>query len=178
MQHSRGYRTIDHLRSQERGQSRRRLEDERFLTGQGRYVDDIDEPGQLYGYVLRSPLAHGRITSLAASDASTLPGVMGIFTAADLEADGIGALPCDVDIATENPLVVPPRFALAADRVRHVGDPIAFVVATTPIAAQDAAEAVVVTFEDLPAVVGAEAALSSGAPCLWDQAPGNLAFRF
>ncbi len=178
MQHSRGYRTIDHLRSQERGQSRRRLEDERFLTGQGRYVDDIDEPGQLYGYVLRSPLAHGRITSLAASDASTLPGVMAIFTAADLEADGIGALPCDVDIATENPLVVPPRFALAADRVRHVGDPIAFVVATTPIAAQDAAEAVVVTFEDLPAVVGAEAALSSGAPCLWDQAPGNLAFRF
>ncbi len=76
------------------------------------------------------------------------------------------------------PLVVPPRPALAADRVRHVGDPIAFVVATSPTAAQDAAEAIAVTFDDLPAVVGAEAALCAGAPCLWDQAPGNLAFRF
>ncbi len=165
-------------RQQERGRSRRRLEDERFLTGQGRYVDDIDEPGQLYGHLLRSPLAHGRIVSLDLSDASAMPGVVAIFTAADLLADGIGDLPCDVDIATEEPLVIPPRPALAVDRVRHVGDPIAFVVATSPTAAQDGAEAIAVAFDDLSAVVGAAAALCAGAPCVWDQAPGNLAFRF
>ena len=165
-------------RPRERGRSRLRLEDERFLKGQGRYVDDIDVPGQLYAHVLRSPLAHGRIVSLDVTEAAGMAGIVAIFTAADLEADGIGHLPCDVDVATESALLVPPRPALAADRVRHVGDPIAFVVATSPVAAQDGAEAIAVVFEDLPVVVGAEAALCAGAPCLWGQAPGNLAFRF
>ncbi len=178
MQHPIDDRAETRLRPQERGRSRLRVEDERFLTGRGRYVDDLDEPGQLYGHVLRSPLAHGWIASLDVSDASAMPGVVAIFTAADLAADGIGDLPCDVDVATDVPLVVPPRPALAFDRVRHVGDPIAFVVATSPTAAQDAAEAIAVTFDDLPAVADAVAALCAGAPRLWDQAPGNLAFRF
>ena len=178
MRHPTDDRAETRPRPQERGRSRVRLEDERFLTGQGRYVDDLDEPGQLYGHVLRSPLAHGRIASLDVSDASAMPGVVAIFTAADLAAEGIGDLPCDVDVATDVPLVIPPRPALAADRVRHVGDPIAFVVAASQTAAQDAAEAIAVQFGDLPAVTDAEAALRAGAPCVWDQAPGNLAFRF
>ncbi len=165
-------------RPPERGRSRRRLEDDRFLTGRGRFVDDLDEPGQLYGHVLRSPLAHGRILSIDLSVAQDMPGVVAIFTAADLKADGIGDLPCDVEIATDEPLVVPPRPALAEGRVRHVGDPVAFVVATSPEAAQDAAEAITVAFEALPPAVGVEAALAAGAPLVWEHVPGNLAFRF
>ncbi len=162
----------------ERGQSRRRVEDERFLTGRGRFVDDLDEPGQCYGHVLRSPLAHGRILSLDVSVARDMPGVAGIFTAADLKADGIGDLPCEAETATHEPLMVPPRPALAEGRVRHVGDPIAFVVAVSPDAAQDAAEAISVDFESLPPAIGVEAALAAGAPLVWEDAPGNLAFRF
>jgi len=165
-------------RPPERGRSRRRLEDGRFLTGRGRFVDDLDEPGQLYGHVLRSPLAHGRILSIDLSAAREMPGVAAIFTAADLKADGIGDLPCDVEIATDEPLVVPPRPALAERRVRHVGDPIAFVVAASPETAQDAAEAITVAFEALPPAIGVEAALAAGAPLVWEHVPGNLAFRF
>jgi carbon-monoxide dehydrogenase large subunit len=160
------------------GRSLRRLEDRRFLIGEGRYVEDIDMPGQLHGIVLRSPHGHALIDGIDAGAARAMPGVRGIFTAADLDADGIGPLPCIVQVATVAPMIAPPRRALARDRVRHVGDPVAFVVADTVHRARDAAERIAVAYRPLPAVVDAMEALAAGAPILWDEAPGNLSYRF
>jgi carbon-monoxide dehydrogenase large subunit len=160
------------------GRSLRRLEDPRFLTGHGRYVDDIDLPGQLHAIVLRSPYGHAAIERIDTAAARAMPGVRGVFTAADLEADGIGPLPCVAQVATVAPIIVPPRRALALDRVRHVGDPVAFVVADTKDEARDAAERTRVAYRPLPAVVDATAALGPEAPLLWDEAPGNLSYRF
>ena len=160
------------------GRSLRRLEDRRFLIGQGRYVADMDVPGQLHGAVLRSPHGHALIDGIDAVTARTMPGVHGVFTATDLEADGIGPLPCVARVATVAPMVVPPRPALAHERVRHVGDPVAFVVADTADQARDAAERVAVAYRPLPAVVAAREALAREAPQLWDEAPGNLSYRF
>jgi carbon-monoxide dehydrogenase large subunit len=160
------------------GRSLRRLEDRRFLTGAGQYVDDIDLPGQLYAVVLRSPHGHAAIEGIDAAAARAMPGVRGVFTAADLDADGIGPLPCIAQVATLAPIIVPPRRALAGTRVRHVGDPVAFIVADTKEAARDAAERVQVAYRALPAVVDGAAALGPGAPLLWEEAPGNLSYRF
>jgi len=160
------------------GRSLRRVEDPRFLTGQGRYVDDMEVPGQLHGIVVRSTHGHAVIEGIDTASAGTMPGVRGIFTAADVDADGIGPLPCIAQVATVAPLIVPPRAALARDRVRHVGDPVAFVVAETRNQARDAAEQVAVAYRPLPAVVEATAALAAEAPLLWDEAPGNLSYRF
>jgi carbon-monoxide dehydrogenase large subunit len=160
------------------GRSLRRLEDPRFLTGRGRYVDDIDLPGQLHGIVLRSPYGHAAIEGIDGVAARAMPGVRGVFTAADLDADGIGPLPCIAQVATVAPIIVPPRRALARDRVRHIGDPVAFVVADTSDQARDAAERIAVAYRPLPAVVDATAALAAEAPLLWDEAPGNLSYRF
>jgi aerobic carbon-monoxide dehydrogenase large subunit len=160
------------------GRSRRRLEDARFLTGQGRYVDDLAEPSQLHGVVVRSPHGHAAIDGIDAAAAGAMPGVRGVFTAADLDGDGIGTLPCIARVATVAPMLVPPRRALARDRVRHVGDPVAFVVADTVQEARDAAERVEITYRPLPAVVSSIEALAAGAPLLWDEAPGNLSYRF
>ncbi|MDB5512219.1 MAG: hypothetical protein JWR08_1702 [Enterovirga sp.] len=162
----------------ERGRSRRRLEDGRFLTGTGRYVDDIDAPGQLFGHVLRSPIAHGLIRSIDVAEAAAMPGVAAVYTAADLAREGIGGLPCTVQVASVPQPVRPPRTALADGRVRHVGDPVAFVVAGTPEAARDAAERIAVAYEDLPSVTDALSALEPRAPLVWQEAPGNLCFRF
>src|SRR5215470_11015945 len=93
------------------GHSWRRLEDPRFLIGQGRYVDDIDVPGQLHGVLLRSPHGHALIEGIDAAAARAMPGAHGVFTAADLDADGIGALPCIARVAAVAPLIVPPRRA-------------------------------------------------------------------
>jgi len=158
------------------GQSLHRLEDARFLTGQGQYIEDLDAPNQAWMQVIRSPHAHATITHIATQTAQATPGVLGVFTAADL-AD-LGPLPCTVPVASLQPMIVPPRHALATDRARHVGDPIAFVVAESRDAARNAAEAVVVDYDVLPSVVDARAALQDGAPQLWDQAPGNLSYRF
>jgi len=160
------------------GRSLRRLEDPRFLSGRGRYVDDIDVAGQLHGIVLRSPHGHAAIDGIDTAVARAMPGVRAVFTAADLEADGIGPLPCIAQVATVAPMIVPPRRALARDRVRHVGDPVAFVVADTSDQARDAAERIAVAYRPLPAVVDATAALAAEAPLLWDEAPGNLSYRF
>lgn len=154
------------------GRSIRRVEDRRFLTGSGRYVDDIQSPGCLWGHVLRSPHAHATIGRIDVSAAQAMAGVHGVFIAADLE--GLGPMPC---MAAVKPLIVPPRFALARDRVRHVGDPVAFVVADSAEIARTAAEAVAVDYGPLAAVVDGRAALAQTAPVLWDEAPGNLAFR-
>jgi carbon-monoxide dehydrogenase large subunit len=160
------------------GRSLRRLEDPRFLTGQGRYVDDIDLSGQLHGIVLRSPYGHAAIDGIDTGAALAMPGVRGVFTADDLDAEGIGPLPCIAQVATVAPIIVPPRRALARDRVRHVGDPVAFVVADTGDQARDAAERIAVAYRPLPAVADATAALAAAAPLLWDEAPGNLSYRF
>lgn len=152
----------------------RRLEDSRFLTGRGRYVEDIAEPAALHGYVLRSPHAHALICSIDVSSAASLPGVHLVATADDLAADGLGFMPC---LAAVKPMIVPPRPALAAGRVRHVGDPVCFVVADSAGIARAAAELVEVDYEPLPSVVDGRAALAEGAPALWDEAPGNLVYH-
>jgi xanthine dehydrogenase molybdopterin-binding subunit B len=119
------------------GRSVRRLEDGRFLTGHGRYVADIAHAAALHGHVLRSPHAHALIERIDVSRGASLAGVQGIYTAADLAADGLGPLPC---MAAVKPLIVPPRPALAVGRVRHVGDPVAFIVADSEEIAREAAE--------------------------------------
>jgi carbon-monoxide dehydrogenase large subunit len=159
-----------------RGQSLRRLEDARFLTGRGRYIADIDNPDQAWMQAVRSPHAHAGIRRIDKDAARAVPGVLGVFTATDLI--DLGPLPCTVPVASIAPMIVPPRLALAADRARHVGDPVAFVVGETRTAARDAAELVAVDWQELPSVVDAVAALESGAAQLWDQAPGNLSYRF
>lgn len=160
------------------GQSLRRFEDARFLTGCGRYIADLDAPGALHLHVLRSPHAHARILSIGTEAARAMPGVHAILTGADLAADGIGPLPCPAVVQTIGTLVKPERHALAHDHVRYVGEPVACVVADSAAAARDAAEAIEVEYEALPAVVDSLAALAPGAPQIWPQAPGNLTFRF
>ncbi|MBL6458161.1 xanthine dehydrogenase family protein molybdopterin-binding subunit [Belnapia sp. T6] len=162
----------------ERGTSRRRLEDDRFLRGAGRFVEDIPVQGALHAVLLRSPHAHARILSLDVAAARAMPGVQLVLTAAELREEGIGPLPCTAKVATETPLIAPPRPALAEGAVRHVGDPVACVIAETAAAARDAAEAIAVEYEILPAVADAAAALAPGAPQLWPEAPGNLSYRF
>jgi aerobic carbon-monoxide dehydrogenase large subunit len=158
--------------------SLRRFEDFRFLTGRGRYTDDFSLPGQLYAHVLRSPHAHATIERIDTMAASRSAGVCGVFTEADLRADNLGPLPCIAQVATVDPMIVPPRYALARGRVRHVGDPVALAVAETRDEARDAAERIVVEYRPLDTVVDAAAALLPGAPTVWDEAPGNLCFRF
>ncbi len=158
------------------GQSIRRLEDARFLTGRAQYIDDLNEAGQCWMHVVRSPHAHATIASIEVDAARAMPGVLGVFTGMDLAE--LGPLPCPVSIATLQLMIVPPRPALADGRVRHVGDPVAFVVAETPDAARNAAEAIYVDYDILPASVDPVATLADGAAQIWDQAPGNLAFRF
>ncbi|MFP6746762.1 MAG: xanthine dehydrogenase family protein molybdopterin-binding subunit [Alphaproteobacteria bacterium] len=162
------------------GQSVPRREDRRFLTGAAKFTADFNVEGQLHGAVLRSPHAHAVINAIEASAAAALPGVVGVYTAADLAADGIGPLPCaaaDV-VQTLAPIIVPPRHALARERVRHVGDPVAFVVAEDYNTALDALELIEVDYTDLPAIADGPGALAPGAPEIWPEAPGNVAFRF
>ena len=160
------------------GRSLRRFEDARFLTGAGRYTADIEVRGALHLHVLRSPHAHARVVGVETGTARTMPGVRLVLTGADLAAAGIGPLPCPAVVKTVGPLVVPERHALARGRVRHLGEPVACVVADTAAEARDAAEAIEVAYEPLPAVVGSRAALAPDAPQVWEQAPGNQAFRF
>ncbi|MDO9709660.1 xanthine dehydrogenase family protein molybdopterin-binding subunit [Paracraurococcus lichenis] len=160
------------------GENRRRLEDARFLTGQGRYIADLVPAEALHAHVLRSPHAHARILAVDVAAARAMPGVALVLTGADLAAEGIGPLPCPAVVQTIGPLIVPDRPAIARDAVKHVGEPVALVVAATPAEARDAAEAIAVDYEPLPAVVGSRAALTPGAPQLWPEAPGNRAFRF
>ena len=160
------------------GQSLNRLEDLRFLTGHGRYVADDHVPGVLHAHVVRSPVAFARIARLELEAARAVPGVVAVYSEADLAADGIGELPCITVIEAVEPIVVPPRPALARGFVRHVGDPVVCIVAESPEAAMAAGEAVDVSYEELPCVTVATAALQPDAPPIWPQAPGNSAFLF
>jgi carbon-monoxide dehydrogenase large subunit len=150
----------------------KRVEDPRLITGQSTYVDDIRLVDLLYGAVARSPIAHGRIRSIDVSKAKAAPGVVAVYTAQDLTFDG--PLPNAWTLAGVHTSRHDP---LCADKVRMVGDPIAFVVAESRYAARDAVELVEADYEDLPAVVDPEAALRPGAATIWDNAPGNEAFR-
>jgi len=158
--------------------SLRRSEDYRLLTGTGRYVDDIAPEGALVMSVLRSPHAHAEIVGISTGNAATMPGVRGIFTAADLAEDGIGPLPCGLVFNTGGRTYVPPHLPLAGDRVRHVGEAVAFVVADTLNAAVEAAEQVEVDYDSLPAVTDARLAVLEDAPQIWPGAPRNQAYRF
>ena len=161
------------------GHSLNRLEDERFLRGRGRYVADLTMPGALHGVVVRSPHAHARVVAVNVEKARATPGVVAVFTGADLAADNIGPLPCAVThIPMTAPLVVPPCHALARDIVRYVGEPVAFVVADNEQAARDAAEAVAINYAPLTPVISLAHAVLPGSPLLWPEAPNNIAFEF
>ena len=156
----------------------RREEDFRLLRGKGRYVDDVRAANEAHGYVLRSPHAHARIVALDAGRARAAVGVLCVLTGSDLARRGLGTLMPAVRRRCRNgaPAFVCPQPLLADDRVRYVGDPVAFIVAESVNQAKDAAELIAVEYEVLPAVVGAEAALAAGAPAVWDDNPGNEAF--
>jgi len=156
------------------GQSLRRVEDSRFLTGTATFVEDVDLPGQTWGFFVRSPHAHAAINRIDTAAAMAMPGVLRIYTHADI-AD-LGHLPCVTAVASEEPLRVPPRPALADRRVRHVGDPVAFIVAETLSAARDAVEALQIDYAPLPCVTDAALAIRPDAPAIWDF--GNESYRF
>ncbi len=158
------------------GHPAKRREDRRFLTGTGRYLDDVVLAREAHAVFVRSPHAHAEIAAIDKADALDAPGVLGIFTGADLEAAGIGPIPPVATLKNRDgsPQAVPPRSSLAVARVRHVGDPVAVVVAETLAAAREAAETVYVDYEALPAVVDLDQAIAPDAPVLWDEAPGNL----
>lgn len=155
-----------------------RVEDLRFVTGRGRYTADHHRQGEAVGYVVRSPHAHALVRDVDAGAARAMPGVVAVLTAEEMAADGLGTFPCLTQFEAVTPLRVPPHHALAMGRVRYVGEPVAFVVAESLAAAMDAAEAIDIDYEALDAVTDAEAALEAGAPELWQEAPGNLAFTF
>ncbi len=158
------------------GQGLRRVEDVRLLTGHGRYTDDIKEEGEVFGFVLRSPYAHADILSMDLEEARRAPGVLGVYSHEDLTADGVQNIPCLTPIPGKNGStpIMPPRPALARGRVRHIGDPVAFVVAETLDQARDAAELIFVDYADLPANVLSGEAMQQGTPQIWGEAPGNL----
>ena len=160
------------------GAAVRRKEDHRFITGKGQYVDDINRPNQLYAVILRSPLAHGKIKSLETDAAKAAPGVVAVFTGADMAAAGVGGLPCGWGITSSDgsPMAEPGHPPLAVDVVHHVGDQVAVVLAETKAAARDAVELIEVDYDDLPAVASLDAAAAEGAPLVWDDAPGNICF--
>ena len=153
-----------------------RREDIRFLTGNGRYTDDINLRGQAHAHFLRSQVAHGTINAIDTSAAEGMPGVVRIFTGADFAA--VGGLPCGWQITDRqgNPMQEPKHPVLAEGKVRHVGDPIAVVVAETYEQARDAAEAIEVDITELPAVIDMKAALAEGAPKVHDDLTSNLCY--
>lgn len=157
----------------------RRVEDERFLTGQGRFVDDVHLPYTAYACVVRSPHAHARIRGIDARAARAAPGVLAVLTGDDAARERLGGIACRlVPPASEGAPSYrpPPQPVLAHDRVRHVGDRVALVVAESPAQARDAGELVAVDYEPLPAVT-LEDALASGAPKVWDEAGSNVGFQ-
>lgn len=154
-----------------------RIEEWRLLTGGGRFVDDVVPEGALFGVFLRSPHAHARIASLEVSAAAAMPGVAAVLTAGEIRRFGAGSVSRPAPLRGRGGTLLAARHrpALAEDRVLHVGQPVALVVAASLAAARDAAEAIAVEYAPLPAVVDARAALAPGAPQLRPEAPGNLA---
>ncbi len=160
------------------GASVRRKEDLRFLSGRGQYTDDINRPGQTHAAILRSPHAHAAIRGIDLARAKAMPGVIAIFTGADMAAENIGGLPCGWQIHNKDgsPMAEPPHPVLAVGKVRHVGDPVAVVIAETKQQARDAAEQIAVDYAPLPAAATLAAALAAGAPEVHDGVKGNLCY--
>src|SRR5437763_776836 len=159
------------------GRAVQRVEDAALLAGRGRYTGDLVLPGQAHLVFVRSPHAHARIAKSDTAAARAVPGVLAVYTGADLVTAGVQAIPNAQGFNRPDgkPSSAPPLRALAHEVVRFVGEPVAAVVADTREAARDAAEAVWIEYEDLPAVVEPVAATASGAPLLWPGAPGNVA---
>ena len=159
-------------------QSVRRVEDPRLLKGSGRYTDDIQLPGTLHGVVLRSPHASARIVALETASALDVPGVLAVYTGEDLEKDGIGGMPCAIPLKNRDgtPRADVPHPALAVGAVRHVGDPVAFIVAETGQAARDAAEQILVEYDIQPACVDLAGATEPGQPQVWPEVERNVVF--
>ncbi|MDB5567835.1 MAG: putative carbon-monoxide dehydrogenase large subunit [Tardiphaga sp.] len=162
------------------GQPVRRKEDDTLVRGKGKYTDDFNLPGQLHAWIVRSSHAHGLIRGINTTAAKLMPGVRGIWTGADLAAANYGPFTCGLPLKNRDgsPLLQTNRTALMTDKVRYVGDPVAFVVAETVAQARDAAEAVELDIEPLPAVTDCEAATLPGAPLLWDHIPNNVALDY
>ena len=160
------------------GQGVPRFEDPRLVRGEGRYVGDIVLPGMAFGHVLRSPHAHARIRSIDVGAARAAPGVLAVLTGADWQASGFGDLPVPGGLKRRDgsPLYRSPYPALAKERVRWVGDYVAFVVAETSHQALDAAELIEVDYEPLPAITSAVDAVAPGAPLVFDDCPNNICF--
>jgi carbon-monoxide dehydrogenase large subunit len=158
------------------GQSVKRLEDQRLLTGTGTFIDDKPEDGALWLHVLRSPHAHARIVSIDTKAAAAMAGIEAVYTGANLIADDIGTLPTLLVFPRPDgsPMTVPPRRLLAHEIVRFAGEPVAAVVATSRLAAQGAAEAISVEYEVLPSVVDPVAAIKPGASAVWAEVPDNI----
>ncbi|WP_187430410.1 Carbon monoxide dehydrogenase large chain [Roseobacter fucihabitans] len=158
------------------GASSKRREDIRFLTGEGNYTDDINLRGQAHVFFLRSDIAHGTITSIDTAAAEAMPGVVKVFTGVDFEA--VGGIPCGWQVTDKHgePMQEPRHPVLAHGKVRHVGEPIAAVVADTLEQARDAAEAIEVDISELPAVVDMKAAVAAGATKVHDDLTSNLCY--
>jgi len=160
------------------GQPVPRSEDPILVRGEGSYTDDLKLDGEAYAVMVRSHVPHGVIKAIETSAARSMPGVLGVYTGADLA--GYGLLKCIVPFKNRDgsPMRQPPRPALVTDKVRFVGDPVAFVVAETLLQAKDAAEAVKIEIDSLPAVVRPEEAARPGAPLLYEEAPDNVALDY
>ena len=162
------------------GQSPTRLEDQRLLTGQGRFLDDINYDRQLRAVILRSPHAHAKILSIDTAAAKAAPGIHAVFTGEDYRADGMGVVPCMGDYTHRNggPMYIPDRPALAVGKVMHIGYPVALVVAETENQARDACELIDVDYEVLPAVTSCRDAFEDGAPQLYEDCPNNESYLY
>src|SRR5262249_37334602 len=162
------------------GQPVRRKEDDTLLRGKGKYTDDFSLPKQAYGWMVRSSHAHGIMKGIDIAAPKAMPGVLGVWTGADLVAAGYKPFICGLPLKSRDgsPLLQTNRMPLTSDKVRYVGDAVAFVVAETVAQARDAAEAVQVDIEPLPAVTNAAEAAKLGAPQLYDHIPNNVALDF
>ena len=160
------------------GASVRRVEDRRFITGAGSYVDDLAVPGHLYAVFVRSPHAHAELRGIDTEAARAAPGVEAVLTGADVAADGLGSMPVGWGITQPDGsgMVEPPWSIIAHERVRFVGELVAVVVARSLNEAQDAAELVTVDYGELPAAVSTAGAAADGAPQIWEQAANNTCF--
>ena len=154
-----------------------RVEDQRFLTSKGRYSADVAAEGAAWAVLVRSPHAHADILATETGEAEKAPGVLGVFTGADLVADDLGHIPCMVTVDGKggSETIVPPHPALAVERVYYVGEPVVLVVAETQDQARDASELVEVDYRDLPSVNETARALDPASPQIWPQAPSNVA---
>jgi carbon-monoxide dehydrogenase large subunit len=162
------------------GQPVRRKEDDTLVRGKGKYTDDFALPGQVYAWIVRSSHAHGIIRGIDTAVAKAMPGVLGVWTGADLASANYGPYTCGLPLKSRDgsPLLQTNRAALVSDKVRFVGDPVAFVVAETLTQARDAGEAVVLDIDPLPSVTSAEEAAKPGAPQLYDHIPNNVALDY